>query len=334
MLLPYAWAFLAFALAMFLLWDKYKKRFVPKNERILFEDALKHLYDCEYNSVDCTPSSVGGHLSVSKKRALEIIAGLEKLKLITSGAGKLHLTDEGRSYALRVVRIHRLWEQYLADTAGITEAAWHSLAEEKEHQITAEEADMLAAKLGNPLKDPHGDPIPTSSGKMPERKGIPLSALEEGDFAVVLHIEDEPEEMYAQIRALVIYPGVQLQMLQKSADKITLAIEGGTCMLPPELVQAITVSVIREKEKIKRPYRNLSSIKEGDSAEVAGISKALHGQPRRRLLDLGIVPGTKVKAVISSIGGDPTAYEVRGALIALRKNQSDYIYIKDQKESG
>ncbi|NTU65007.1 MAG: ferrous iron transport protein A, partial [Chloroflexi bacterium] len=64
-----------------------------------------------------------------------------------------------------------------------------------------------------------------------------------------------------------------------------------------------------------------------ESGTVVGISPRCHGAERRRLLDLGIVPGTVVRAEIASPSGDPIAYRVRGALIALRREQSDFIRI-------
>jgi DtxR family Mn-dependent transcriptional regulator len=67
----------------------------------------------------------------------------------------------------------------------------------------------------------------------------------------------------------------------------------------------------------------------GQSAKVVAISKAIRGPQRRRLLDLGLVPGTKIKAEIQSVGGDPTGYNVKGATIAIRKNQANNIFINE-----
>jgi DtxR family Mn-dependent transcriptional regulator len=60
---------------------------------------------------------------------------------------------------------------------------------------------------------------------------------------------------------------------------------------------------------------------------VLGISKALRGQQRRRLMDLGVVPGTEIIAEMRSASGDPTAYQIKGASIALRKELADRIYL-------
>ena len=77
----------------------------------------------------------------------------------------------------------------------------------------------------------------------------------------------------------------------------------------------------------------MSSLKTGEKGKVLGISKALRGQQRRRLMDLGVVPGTEIIAELKSASGDPTAYRIKGASIALRKTLSDRIYLVTDKES-
>ena len=71
----------------------------------------------------------------------------------------------------------------------------------------------------------------------------------------------------------------------------------------------------------------------GQEATVVDISAACRGLERRRLLDLGIVPGTVVRAELQSAGGDPIAYRIRGAMIALRKDQADLIYVRSHDNS-
>lgn len=305
-------------------WRKIK----TQTERVLVEDALKHLYDCEYNTVDCSLLSISGSLSISGDETAKLISRLEAMGLIESHDGKITLTSSGRSYALRVIRIHRLWELYLANNTSVDETEWHSMAEEREHQINDEDAKELAAKLGNPLRDPHGDPIPSETGHMPAQKGIRLNNLEEGKFASILHIEDEPKEIYAQLYAEGLHPGMQIRMIENKKDKIRFEVNGEECLLAPVLASNISVVPLSAKEIIRESFETLSSMNLGEEAVVVGLSQALRGQQRRRMLDFGIVPGTKIRAQLRSLGGDPTAYEIRGTTIALRKNQSDNIYIR------
>ena len=77
----------------------------------------------------------------------------------------------------------------------------------------------------------------------------------------------------------------------------------------------------------------LSGLKPGEKGIVQAVSLALPGHERRRVMDLGIVPGTEIEAVMRSAGGDPTAYRVRGTLIALRQEQSQWILVsRDSRE--
>ena len=304
-------------------------RRLQKNiDRVLVEDALKHIYDYESNQLQTSTESISINLSITKEQAEKISNRLEQMGLIDKKENSLILTSEGRSYALRVIRIHRLLERYMADETSVKESDWHSEAEEKEHAVSIEEANALAAQLGNPLYDPHGDPIPTDSGELPERKGISLSALKPGEFAIIIHIEDEPETVYAQIAAMGLFNGMQVRMIESSGTKIKFEADGEEYILAPIIAANITVIPLTEKEDIIKDFKTLSSLKMNEEAVVVGIAKSCRGQQRRRLMDFGVVPGTKIKPIIRSIGSDPTGYIIRGATVALRKKQSDQIYIK------
>lgn len=299
------------------------------NQRVLIEDALKHLYDCEYTNISCTFSSIAGSLSITVDQAVKLAERLENMGLLTSGNKELHLTSAGRSYALRVIRIHRLWEKYLADETGTDEMYWHRDAEDKEHLLSEAEADALSAQMGNPVFDPHGDPIPTADGILPVKKGRLLSSLLPGETAQIIHIEDEPGAVYAQIVAQGLYPGMHIRMIGLEKERITFEANGDEIILAPVFALNISVAEIPESEKGIEKYKRLSSLKQGEEGIVIGISKACRGQQRRRLMDLGVIPGSRIKAELTSAGGDPVAYNIRGALVALRKQQANLIFIKD-----
>ncbi len=298
------------------------------SDRVLIEDALKHIYDCEYRSIDCSLDSIAGNVSISGDRAAKLVTRLASMGLVASLRDGIQLTAEGRSYALRVIRIHRIWERYLADETGVRETDWHTEAEVQEHLMTPDEADKLAASIGNPLTDPHGDPIPTIGGILPRRKGIPLSELGKGVFARIIHIEDEPEAIYRQLVAQDLHMGMQVRIIDATQDRLIFEADGNECILAPLFAANILVRQIRDTEEIRKDFIPLSSIGIDEIAEIITISRKIRGQQRRRLMDLGIVPGTRVTAVMTSAGKDPTAYRIRGALIAIRKKQADGIFIK------
>ena len=305
-------------------WKKAKKQSL----KIQIEDALKHLYDFEEKNISITLHSLAGHLGISGDEVAKIAETLKEMKLISIQNKKLFLTSDGRTYALKIIRVHRLWESYLAEETGIKEKDWHIYAEEKEHYISQEQADVLAAKIGNPSYDPHGDPIPTSDGEVPTRKGIPLTEVDSNKIFQIVHIEDEPQAIYSQIIAEGLFPGMQIRVIEISKERIKFIAQGEECILSPLIAANLTVVPLLFTDKIKEDYKLLSSLNIGEIGEVVGISKACRGQQRRRLLDFGLVPGTKIIAELESIGKDPIAFNIRGASIALRKNQTDFIYIK------
>jgi DtxR family transcriptional regulator, Mn-dependent transcriptional regulator len=292
------------------------------------EDALKHAYDCEYRNVACTFESIAGALGISTDAAARLASRLGTMGLLQPDESALRLTSEGRAYALRIVRIHRIWERYLADETSVSEIDWHQKAEEQEHRMSSADADRLAAQLGNPQFDPHGDPIPSSGGEVPEQHGVPLTSLRQGEYAGVLHIEDEPREVYAQISALGFYPGMQLQVLQTDAERMHLDVNGEEVVLSPLLARTIMVAPLAEERRAGGPFATLASVQTGDEVQVASISRACRGQQRRRMMDLGIVPGTHITPEMVSFAGDPVAYRVRGTLVALRREQAEQIFVR------
>ncbi|MFH1196823.1 MAG: metal-dependent transcriptional regulator [bacterium] len=296
--------------------------------RMQIEDALKHLYDCEYKNSMCSLQSISGNLAVSTDHASELISTLQKMKLISAEGGHLKLTNEGRSYALKVVRMHRLWERYLADETSLTETEWHDEAHLLEHTLNEEEINKMAAKIGNPIFDPHGDPIPSPEGKIYSVKGKQLCELNEGDFARIIHLEDEPNAIYSQLVAAGLHPAMQIRVMESSKDRIKIDAEGEECIFSPIVAMNVTVQPIDKSEAIIDSFEPLTALKEGESAIVRGISKACRGQQRRRLLDLGIVPGSLITSLMKSPSGDPTAYLVREATVALRKEHAGLIFIK------
>lgn len=304
------------------------------NQKVLLEDALKFIYNCEYNSINCTLNSIAGNLNISADTAAEIVAKLQNMGLIKVDKEYISLNSEGRSYALRVIRVHRLWEKFLADETSMTEKEWHKAAEEIEHKLSKEDADKLAAQIGNPVFDPHGDPIPTASGEIPDKTGKHLTEMKPGEMATIIHIEDEPHTIYSQIVAEGLYPGMQIRMNEVNDKRIKFEANGEECILSPLIAKSVTIGPIKLEKPVEGKLKPLSSLNVGEKGIVLGIAKSLRGQQRRRLMDLGIVPGTEIEAELESITGDPVAYRVRGTTIALRKEQADKIYLVKEAEGN
>ncbi len=291
------------------------------------EDALKHIYDCEYNRILCNLNSIAGHLHVSTNKCSKIIEDLQERGLIVFNRENIELTTEGRYYALRIIRVHRLWEAYLADQTSFDEVEWHKEAEKREHTTTPEEAEELAARIGNPLVDPHGDPIPSPDGDIPKREGISITEVAAGKYATITHLEDEPSEIYKQLIAMNLHVGQQIRVLESSDRSLRFEADGEIAVLAPLFAKNITVVQMPDNYKEIKSFKTLSDLKIGEEGEVIGISEMCRGQQRRRLLDMGVVPGTKIRVELESVGGDPSGYMIRGAVVAIRKSNAAQIYI-------
>jgi DtxR family Mn-dependent transcriptional regulator len=303
-------------------WSKENKK------RVLMEDALKHIYGCEEDNITCTFHSLSSVMSKETQQINPILKRLESLRLLKISGQGFQLTPEGRNYALRIVRVHRLWERYLAEETGVPETAWHEEAEKKEHLFSEEDANRISRQLGYPRYDPHGDPIPTANGDLPPQKGRSINEYSSGDIVQVLQIEDEPPAIYAEIIKIGIHLGVLIEILKRSNESIHILVEGKVHTLSEIMSKNIFVQTAPEEQKVEESPLFLSSLKEGEEAEVIGISRACRGQQRRRLMDLGVVPGTTISMAMTSAGGDPKAYNIRGAMIALREDQADFIHVK------
>ena len=297
--------------------------------RVLREDALKHIYHCETHAEKASVESLAGALSISTNQVAEVIDGLQSLELLEIEGTDFKLPAAGRDYALRIIRAHRLYERYLAEETGYAEEKWHERAHQLEHHLSLEDVEVLAQKLGNPTHDPHGDPIPTADGKMiyaKERTALANLALDAR--ARIVHLEDEPEAIYAQLVAEGLHIGQEIRLLETAPQRIRFETGLGEHLLAPIFAANIAVvPVIEEPEKELVTGLPLSNLEIGEERKVLSLSPRIRGAERRRLMDLGILPGTVISAEMESAAGDPIAYRVRGALIALRKDQAALISV-------
>ncbi|NWF65212.1 MAG: metal-dependent transcriptional regulator [Chloroflexi bacterium] len=300
--------------------------------KVLQEDALKHIHQCETHGDKPSVNSIAGALKVSPDEVTRVINNLEAHDLLQFEGGDIRLTPAGREYALRMIRAHRLYERYLADETGYEETEWHDRAERFEHTLTTESANQLAARLGNPTHDPHGDPIPTASGHMVEPQRILLTNLKLDKPARIIHLEDEPETVYAQIVAEGLHIGQVVRLIESSPQRVRFWADGDEHVVAPIVAANIAVMEMPEApQQAQVKGEALSSLRPGESGRVVQLSHRIRGAERRRLMDLGVLPGTLVSNEMNSAAGDPSAYRIRDAMIALRKSQADMILITKEE---
>jgi DtxR family Mn-dependent transcriptional regulator len=306
---------------------------LESTERILAEDALKHIYKCQVKSRRPTVESIAGALQVSPGEVTSLLHKMATHHLLQLADGEFRLTPAGEEYALQVIRAHRLWERYLADETGFPEDEWHVRADRQEHELSPADTEALSARLGHPIHDPHGDPIPSAAGDFVPHGGQPLTSLSSGEVARIVHLEDEPPVVYAQLVAEGVHPGMEVLVTDVTPRRIRFVAEGEEHILAPILAANISVEPLSPEQATGiGPNEHLADLKIGEVGRVISISPACRGLERRRFMDLGILPGTVIKAQLVSPSGDPTAYLIRGALIGLRREQAGLINITREIE--
>src|SRR5437763_9444018 len=122
-------------------------------------------------------NALAGRLGVTPASASAMVKKLGNLGFVEHVPYRgVELTAAGTKVALEVLRHHRLLELYLAESLGLPWDRVHDEAEVLEHVLSEELEELIAAKLGHPTHDPHGDPIPTRDGRIVEAVSTPLHA--------------------------------------------------------------------------------------------------------------------------------------------------------------
>jgi DtxR family Mn-dependent transcriptional regulator len=296
-------------------------------ERRRIEDALKHLFEQEYRGRHATLSSLSGVLRLPDRPVLALVARMQALDLVKASGQEFDLTPAGERLALQIVRAHRLLERYFADEARLPLRHVHAAAERREHSLSSDQVERLAADLGHPAFDPHGDPIPAADGTMPPAEGTPATSWPEERTARVVHLEDEPAISYAQIVAVGLRVGQTLRVIERTPERVLLTDGENEYRLAPAVAANVFLAPASTPEQAAGT-RRLPDLPEQLAAEVVGLDEACQGFSRRRLMDLGFTEGARVEPVLTTFAGDPRAYRVRGTLVAIRREQAVHVIVR------
>jgi DtxR family Mn-dependent transcriptional regulator len=157
----------------------------------------------------------------------------------------VELTAAGRRAALRVLRHHRLLETYLATSLGVPWDRVHDEAEVLEHVLSDELEALIAAKLGHPTHDPHGDPIPSAELELDDLPCVALASLEPGATGVLARVSDAEPEMLRYLAERGIALGDRLEVLERQPFGGPLFVRFGDAVhvLGGDLARAIGVEV-------------------------------------------------------------------------------------------
>ncbi len=137
------------------------------------------------------------------------------------------LTEEGERLALEVLRHHRLLELYLAEHLGVPWDRVHEEAEKLEHVLSEYLEARIAAKLGDPTHDPHGDPIPTESLSIVEGDTRALADMQSGERGRFIRVSDTDPEMLRYLGERGIAIGAELEVLDRQPFEGPLTVRFG-----------------------------------------------------------------------------------------------------------
>jgi DtxR family Mn-dependent transcriptional regulator len=304
------------------------RRWRAVRHRVRVEDTLKHVLGSRQTGVTATLQSVAGALGLGHGATSKLLTEMQHEGLIESRAGALALSPAGREYALQVVRAHRLWERYLDDETDLPLTEIHLAADRAEHRLTTDQTNRLDARLGHPPTDPHGDPIPTTEGRIAPLPGIPLTDYPVGDEAEVTHLEDEPPGVFETLVSAGLVRGTILKVEERRAGLVRLQIEGRTVALPAVAAANVHVGPVPDIEPQPGDVVSLASVPRDREAEVVSIDERIRGLTRRRLLDLGVTPGSVIRPELEPLFGRPRAFRIRDTLVALRDEQAEGIRVR------
>jgi DtxR family Mn-dependent transcriptional regulator len=304
------------------------------------EEYLETIYKLEEKTGFARTSELVDQLKVAPGSITNTVESLEKQGLITHEPYRgVKLTDLGRGIALSVIRRHRLFERLLTDVLHLDWSRAHEAACRLEHGATKEVTERIEETLGHPSSCPHGNPIPTESGGISEEKSQPLDCLEEGERGVVVKILDEGRDVLEYLSHLKLMPGATVEVEEKAQPdgSITVNVAGKSRVLNRALA-----SMIRVKPEVSdEPARPLSELRDGMSGIVVSTGIGWRGGRgrrevkfsgfERRLMDMGLTPGTRVTVVKSAPFRGPVEVLVRGSRLALGRGMAEKILVKAEE---
>jgi len=217
------------------------------------EDYCKAVFALESRSdAPVTTNALAERLAVTPGSVSAMLKRLDELGLITHAPYRgVRLTPAGRRVALEVVRHHRLLELFLSEMLEMPWDRVHAEAEVLEHVISEELEALIAAKLGDPTVDPHGDPIPTADLELQERGSVSLDSLTAGDRGVFVRVSDADPEMLRYLHDCGISPGDSFEVRERQPFGgplfVTFANHDREHALGRELARAMRVELDSEQ---------------------------------------------------------------------------------------
>lgn len=194
------------------------------------QDYLKNIYELTENGESASTTALARKLHISAPSVTGMVQKLASARPALVEYQKhqgVTLTKEGRKAALEVIRHHRLLEAWLVQTLGYSWDEVHEEAERLEHVISEDFERRIAAAMGHPSRDPHGEPIPTADLRMPPDKLTLLSALRPNQTAIIKRVQASDAELLRYLDGLGLVPGARIKVKAYSPFDHNLTIRAG-----------------------------------------------------------------------------------------------------------
>lgn len=207
------------------------------------EDYLKQIYLLGERGGSVGTQSLALRLGVRPASVTGMVQRLAELGLVDHRRYRgVSLTESGRQVALEMLRHHRLLETYLARTLGYGWNEIHDEAERLEHVISERFEERIAAALGHPTRDPHGDPIPDAELRLPEDDGgCRLADPGAAGATTVLRVGSQDPDSLAVLERLGLMPGARIDVLEHSPAGVRIEAGGSRFLVPCELAVQVWV---------------------------------------------------------------------------------------------
>lgn len=183
------------------------------------EDYLKVIYKLAHAGEAVTTNAVAQRLGVSAASVTNMTKKLARRRLVqrTPYHGVI-LTPLGEKVALEVIRHHRLLELYLSQQLGVSLDRVDEEAERLEHVLSEELEEKIAQSLGQPTRDPHGDPIPTREGALADESYPVLADLRPGQTGVIVRVSDRSPAVLRALASRDLLPGARVRVTGVGSD--------------------------------------------------------------------------------------------------------------------
>lgn len=205
------------------------------------EDYLKAVYRLSQEGGTVTTQRIAEELGFSGPSVTNMVKRLDELKLLVHN--RYHgvtLTPAGEQVALEVIRHHRLLELYLSEALGYDWDEVHAEAERLEHHVSEKFEQRMERALGYPQFDPHGDPIPSSTGEVAEVPDTMLADLADGTIGSISRVSDRDPELLRHLTSLGIRPGVPIEVIER------LPFDGPLRVRVAGSEQVVSITIARE----------------------------------------------------------------------------------------